>query len=160
MNFSFFNIFIPILDQSSLLKTFTWRGNYFSCISILQLKTSKRFSCIGWGEVSCSMKKVRPALANTSCNSHISAKKRIRFCMKEEQMDNKDTSPACYLLALSWKIFLLSVTQNPYFILVTMCIMEKCYRYRPSRSFCITWVVSTHLYLCMQTPSLPFLPFS
>lgn len=77
--------------------------------------------------------------------------------MKEEQMDNKDISPAYYWLALCWKIFLLTVPQHPYCILVTMCITEKCSR--PSH-FCITWVVSTHLYSYLQTPSLPFLPIS
>lgn len=57
--------------------------------------------------------------------------------MKEEQKGNKDISPSSYLLALSWKIFLLSVPQHPYCILVTMCVMEKFYSYRPSYSFCI-----------------------
>lgn len=73
-------------------------------------------------------------------------------------MDNRDIFPACYWLVLSRKIFSPSVPQHPYCILVTMCIMEKCYRYRPPHSFCIVWVVSTHLYSCLQTPPLPFLP--
>lgn len=75
--------------------------------------------------------------------------------MKEEQMDNKDISPACYWLALSRKTFLLSVPQHLHYILVAM---EKCHSYRPSRSFCLTWMVYTRLFLCSQTLSLPFLP--
>lgn len=71
-------------------------------------------------------------------------------------MDNKDISPACYWLALFWKIFLLPVPQHPYCILFTMYVIEKCYR--PSHSFCVMWMISTHLYSCFQTPSLPFLP--
>lgn len=76
-------------------------------------------------------------------------------------MDSKDSSLACYWLAFSWRIFLLSVPQHPYCILIMMHIMEKHYRYRPSHSFCFLWMVFTCLCSCSQAPSLPFLcPFS
>lgn len=39
-----------------------------------------------------------------------------------------------------------------------MRIMEKRYRYKPSRLFCFPWMVFTCLHSCLQACSLPFLP--